>query len=389
MNELREFGCASNFLTKIDLSKMPNLEHLDCSRNKIAELDLSKVPSVKTVDCSGNEIAALDITNNPYIETLKCDADTKIKKQKGRFVNIIRVEKEPTSDLIDGEQADAGIESIREVECGLLGSDAEQQDLQSELKQLESLVGLNEVKSKLHGLVNLIQVGKLRIGAGLKMPPVSLHLAFSGTRSTAWTAVARITGRIYKALGLLESGHLVEEDGCRLAQDYNVLVQAIAKARHGVLFIEDIGALCASDGHNNFDPINALGILMNHNRGRMAVIIAGSRAEIDRFFAAAPYMRSVFLTNLQFEEYSTGDLTRLFENLARENDYCVDRDAADRLSQIFAAPKEKPDFESETFVKSVFEEIVRLQADRVTKIENPTVDQLKTIILADVNACRS
>ena len=261
--------------------------------------------------------------------------------------------------------------------------------LESALNELGSLIGLESVKREVRKLVNLIQVSQMRERAGLKLAPTSLRLVFAGAPGTGKTTVARLIGAIYKALGLLKKGHLVEVDRSGLVGGYvgHTAIktkQVIESALGGVLFIDEAYSL-TSQSDNDFggEAIETLLKYMEDYRDQLVVIAAGYSEEMEEFLASNPGLDSRFKTKIGFENYSVTELTDIFENLVVENDYHVAEGAIQVIRDILVAAKDDEKFANGRTVRNLFEKLLMIHADRVADFLNPTINDLKNITVDD------
>jgi SpoVK/Ycf46/Vps4 family AAA+-type ATPase len=195
------------------------------------------------------------------------------------------------------------------------------------LAELDELVGLRVVKDDVHRLTSLIRVQRLRAERGLPTVDSSHHLVFTGNPGTGKTTVARLLARIYRSLGVVSGGHLVETDRSYLVAGYvgqtaprtrAVLEQALG----GMLLIDEAYAL-ARGGENDFgrEAIDTLVKFMEDHRDDLAVVAAGYPAEMDQLIDTNPGLRSRFTRTLHFEDYTDDELVQIFERLGARAHY--------------------------------------------------------------------
>ncbi len=261
------------------------------------------------------------------------------------------------------------------------------------LAELNALTGLHAVKQEVNTLVNLIKVRALREKMGLKPPSVSLHLVFTGNPGTGKTTVARLLSGIYKSLGLLEKGHLVEVDRSGLVSGYvghtALKVQdVVQKALGGVLFIDEAYALTAGKGEGDFgqEAVDTLLKAMEDHRDELAVIVAGYPERMNDFLGSNPGLRSRFNKFLYFEDYKAGELVEILESMCVKADYRLREDARDCAMDFFT---KRVDAKPETFanardVRNYFEKAVANQAGRIVTLESVDETTLRTLTLEDV-----
>ena len=259
-------------------------------------------------------------------------------------------------------------------------------------KELDELVGLESVKEEVRTLANFVRVQKMRTDKGLKTPKLSYHLVFTGSPGTGKTTVARIVARIYKDLGILKKGHLVETDRSGLVGQYvgqtapktNALVDS---ALNGVLFIDEAYALTQKGGNDYGDEaIATLLKRMEDDRDRLVVIVAGYSDEMKHFIDSNPGLQSRFNRYINFPDYSPDELYRIFEQYLRKNQYTMTGEAAAYLRSALKEVVAKKDrnFGNARYVRNVFEKAIQHQANRLSGRSGLDKGSLTEISLDDV-----
>ncbi|MFF1901874.1 right-handed parallel beta-helix repeat-containing protein [Kitasatospora sp. NPDC058218] len=263
-----------------------------------------------------------------------------------------------------------------------------EESLDDLLAELGTLVGLDRVKHDVHSMVKLMQAVRLREEAGLPAPPLSRHLVFAGNPGTGKTTVARLYGRLLKALGLLRRGHLVEVDRSALVGEYvghtgPRTAAAFTRALGGVLFIDEAYSLvpAAGGGHDfGLEAVATLVKLMEDHRDDVVVIAAGYPADMGRFIASNPGLSSRFTRTLVFEDYTAPDLVAIVDHQAREHRYELTADARRRLLRHFETIPRGSGFGNGRSARQTFQEMTERQAQRMAELTTaPTPGQLTAL----------
>jgi len=232
------------------------------------------------------------------------------------------------------------------------------------LHELEALIGLNDVKRLVGQLAAQQRVAQRRADAGYKAVALSPHLVFTGNPGTGKTTVARLIGQLYKQLGLLSSGHLVEADRSTLVAPYIgqtalKTLDVCRKALDGILFVDEAYTLAA--GHNNdfgHEAIATLLTFMENNRGRFALVVAGYENKMQSFLDANPGLRSRFDIAVPFPDYDDDELTEIFAGLVKQYEYEITPDALAAIGELIAALPRGEGFGNARDIRRVFNNVV-------------------------------
>ena len=257
---------------------------------------------------------------------------------------------------------------------------------------LRALIGLESVKEEIETLTNFIKIQREREAKGLKKSLVSYHCVFTGNPGTGKTTVARIVADIYKSLGILKKGHLVETDRSGLVAEYvgQTAVKTnkiIDDALDGVLFIDEAYSLISkSENDYGKEAIATLLKRMEDDRERLVVILAGYTAEMQNFIDSNPGLQSRFNRYIEFPDYSAEELFKVFELRLREDDYIVTNDAKNILQEYLknkVANKDKY-FGNARFARNLFDKTIEKQANRLAKEAHLTKENYCEICSIDL-----
>lgn len=264
--------------------------------------------------------------------------------------------------------------------------------LKESLGKLRRMIGLNKVKQDIDELVKLVRYYKSQ-GKDVRKA-FSLHNVFSGNPGTGKTTVARILAQIYKALGILERGHLVECDrqslvGGYVGQTAIKTSDLINKSMGGVLFVDEAYSL-SDGGPNDFgrEAIETLLKRMEDRRGEFIVIAAGYTQNMEKFLESNPGLKSRFDKIFNFEDFNAEELYTVAINQLTENNITPDKAAAEHLKEYIAFMYKNRDkyFGNGRSVRKVIEEAIRNQHLRLSELpkNKQTQKAVHTLVLADV-----
>ncbi len=254
-------------------------------------------------------------------------------------------------------------------------------NLDALMDELNGLIGLENVKKNLNNLINVIRIRKVRKDMGLSQTSMSLHLVFSGNPGTGKTTVARLLAKIYKALGVVEQGQLVEVDRAGLVQGYmgqtaQKTQEVIDSAIGGVLFIDEAYTLTNKKDSSDYgqEAVDTLLKRMEDDREDFVVIAAGYTEPMEEFLESNPGLRSRFSKIIEFEDYTAEDLYQIFLSMCEKQDYQLTEEANEKVRKNFGLMVlyKGDNFANAREVRNFFERCIERQANRL--VEEGDVD---------------
>ncbi|WP_406567193.1 AAA family ATPase [Heliophilum fasciatum] len=267
------------------------------------------------------------------------------------------------------------------------------------IDELNRMIGLTEVKALIHELRAFVEVRNLRSKEGLSNDAMTLHMIFRGNPGTGKTTVARLVGQLYKELGVLPKGHLIEVERADLVGEYigHTAIKAreqVKKALGGVLFIDEAYSL-ARGGEKDFgkECIDCLVKAMEDQRANLILILAGYKDEMDLFLRSNPGVRSRFPIHLNFPDYTPAELLEIAEKMLYDRQYCFSSEAKLELRNFLISNQEAghPYRGNARMVRNIVERAIRRHAVRIMGAMTVSVNRecLMTLEQADlIESCR-
>ncbi len=265
----------------------------------------------------------------------------------------------------------------------------------SAIFQLHALRGMSDIKEEIQAMADYIRIRKLRKGAS-SARGLQLHMLFTGNPGTGKTTVARLIGDIYRELGVLPSGHVVEVDrsglvGGYLGQTALKTKECIENARGGILFVDEAYALF-NDSHSGDmygrEAVNTILKYMEDYRDEVVVIFAGYQEPMNKLMNSSPGLLSRFGRTLMFNNFTDEELSFICKDICKNDGYEITEAAHRKLvSQLLERRKQDPDFANARTARNLIEQAFKNQAKRLVQLDphdliNPRV--LDTIEEADI-----
>ena len=258
------------------------------------------------------------------------------------------------------------------------------------LDDIDSMVGLGPVKSEINKLLASLEVERRRREQNLSVSATSRHMVFTGPPGVGKTVVARALGDIYRSLGVLRKGHLIEADRSQLVGGYvgqtaMKTLDVCRSALDGVLFIDEAYSLAASEWKGDFgrEAIETLLKYMEDHRDRLIVIVAGYPTEMHRFIASNPGLASRFTKTIDFPPYQVSELCEIFRSMATEQQYLLPIGFEQKLSPWIEQQRNDPQWGNARSMRTLLEKVREAHALRTSQDAEANLAEFH---LADIEA---
>ena len=407
VKEMREYAIANRVYGSDFTNKVPYcfkaFVKADNSLDNVKEtskliLSLYKMLGQEFIACDGNGQTE-SFSLNLFCENMQDYIDKTFVESVNMTFGSLAEKENSIAKPIDFTPVSTPVEAAKEEITAQQTQETEEEKepektLDELLEELNTLIGLEKVKEDVKSLINLVKIRKIRQERGMDSPDMSLHMVFSGNPGTGKTTIARLLAQIYKAMGLLSEGHLVEVDrsglvGGYVGQTAIKVNEVVTKAKGGVLFIDEAYSLTVNRGATDygFEAVDTLLKYMEDNRDDLIVIVAGYPAPMEEFLNSNPGLKSRFNKYLYFEDYTPEELMGILKLNAKKSDLVLSEDAEKFATEFFTKRCENrpANYAHGRDVRNFFEKALINQANRLATLDTINDEQLTTLEVEDFN----
>ena len=373
------------FIERLSESEPLTLDRLESSLGYV--LNICKAYD----DASDSAVSQLllgALTRFAYL-LIQCDGE--ITQRESEFYELFK----RINTLDDTHEVANSGELARDEEeaNSCLPSSSQECSLPAIIDEVNSLIGLDGIKSEISDMINLLRVQQLRKQSGLATPDISKHMVFYGNPGTGKTTIARKIAAIYRSLCILSKGHLVEADRSSLVAGYLGQTaiktkQVLESALGGILFIDEAYTLSQGGEQDQYgqEAIDTILKFMEDNRDDLIVVVAGYETRMAAFIDSNPGLKSRFSKYFRFPDYSSAELSAIFADFAKQSNYHLTPSFASTLNRIceLMTIRKSVNFGNGRTIRNLFEKCMSNQANRVVLISNPSHNQLVELVAEDL-----